>query len=143
MKKILFIFILFSTIVFASPELGADNVYQAFESWLGGNLGKLLALIGFIGTFIIYIMTMRGYVLIIGIVISLMSGAIIGITQIFFKQADKLNLVNKEQFVMPDFTALGYVIGWISFLIVYNYYLKLYFDKKKMKLKKIYEERRL
>lgn len=55
-----------------------------FATWLSGNLGKLLALLGFAGTFIVYMMTHKGSVLFIGIVISLIAGGMVGISQTFF-----------------------------------------------------------
>ena len=63
---------------------GFKNLFNIFESWLGGNLGKLLALIGFAGTFIVYMMTHKGSVLMIGIIISLIAGGMVGISEIFF-----------------------------------------------------------
>lgn len=54
-------------------------------TWMQGNLGKLLALFGFIGTFVIYLMTHKGSVLFIGIIISLIAGGIVGIVQTFFE----------------------------------------------------------
>ena len=44
----------------------------------------MLALIGFAGTFIVYMMTHKGSVLMIGIVISLLAGGMVGISEIFF-----------------------------------------------------------
>ena len=77
-----------STSAFAALAApGTDSFGQLlaqFETWLSGNLGKLLALLGFIGTFIIYLMTHKGSVLFVGIVISLIAGGISGITQTFF-----------------------------------------------------------
>ena len=67
-----------------SGDVGFENLFNIFESWLGGNLGKLLALIGFAGTFIVYMMTHKGSVLMIGIIISLLAGGMVGISTIFF-----------------------------------------------------------
>jgi len=72
---------------FAAMGNSSDSFGQLlskFEGWLSGNLGKLLALLGFIGTFIIYLMTHKGSVLFVGIVISLIAGGISGITETFF-----------------------------------------------------------
>lgn len=55
-----------------------------FITWLQGNLGKLLALLGFIGTFIIYLMTHKGSVLFIGVVISIIAGGLVGIVGTFW-----------------------------------------------------------
>ena len=60
------------------------QLYLKLETWLEGNLGKLLALFGFIGTFIIYLMTHKGSVLFIGVIISLIAGGIVGISLTFF-----------------------------------------------------------
>lgn len=72
----------------ASGWAGDDDSFGdllgTFIDWLGGNLGKLLALLGFIGTFIIYLMTHKGSVLFIGIVISLIAGGLVGIVATFF-----------------------------------------------------------
>jgi len=60
------------------------DLLGTFITWMQGNLGKLLALLGFIGTFIIYLMTHKGSVLFIGIVISLIAGGLVGIVGTFF-----------------------------------------------------------
>lgn len=61
-----------------------EDLFNTFKEWLSGSLGKLLALLGFIGTFIIYLMTHKGSVLFIGVIISLIAGGIVGISQTFF-----------------------------------------------------------
>jgi len=61
------------------------DLYGVFVDWLKGDLGRLLALLGFAGTFIIYLMTHKGSVLIIGIVISLIAGGIVSISDTFFQ----------------------------------------------------------
>jgi type IV secretory pathway VirB2 component (pilin) len=68
---------------FASGDSFGD-LFNTFSDWLTGNLGKLLALLGFAGTFIIYMMTHKGTVLFIGIVISLIAGGMVGISETFF-----------------------------------------------------------
>jgi type IV secretory pathway VirB2 component (pilin) len=60
------------------------QLLEKFVTWMQGNLGKLLALIGFIGTFIIYLMTHKGSVLFVGIIISLIAGGLVGIVSTFF-----------------------------------------------------------
>lgn len=60
------------------------DLFDVFKEWLEGNLGKLLALIGFAGTVIVYMMTHKGSVLFIGIVITLIIGGMVGISQTFF-----------------------------------------------------------
>jgi len=61
------------------------DLFDTFSTWLSGSLGKLLALLGFAGTFIVYMMTHKGSVLFIGIIISLIAGGMIGISQTFFE----------------------------------------------------------
>lgn len=74
----------------SSSAAGVDEneafgqLFIKLEEWLTGNLGKLLALFGFIGTFIIYLMTHKGSVLFIGVIISLIAGGLVGITLTFF-----------------------------------------------------------
>jgi type IV secretory pathway VirB2 component (pilin) len=66
-----------------------------FVTWLQGNLGKLLALLGFVGTFIVYMMTHRGSILFVGIIISLIAGGMVGISETFFNAgADAFNPTN-------------------------------------------------
>lgn len=65
-----------------------------FIEWLQGNLGKLLALLGFIGTFIIYLMTHKGSVLFIGVVISLIAGGLVGIVGTFFNAGSEAFEIN-------------------------------------------------
>lgn len=72
----------FATTTGANESFG--DLFDIFEEWLTGNLGKLLALLGFAGTFIVYMMTHKGSVLFIGIVISLIAGGMVGISQTFF-----------------------------------------------------------
>ncbi len=71
-----------------TPSTGVDDSFgdllQVFDDWLSGNLGKLLALIGFAGTFLVYMMTHKGSVLFIGVIISLIAGGIVGISGTFF-----------------------------------------------------------
>ena len=55
-----------------------------FTDWFTGNLGKLLSLLGFAGTFIVYMMTHKASVLFVGIIISLLAGGMIGISKTFF-----------------------------------------------------------
>lgn len=69
---------------FATSSDSFGDLLGTFITWMQGNLGKLLALLGFIGTFIIYLMTHKGSVLFIGIVISLIAGGLVGIVGTFF-----------------------------------------------------------
>ena len=73
-----------STSAFAGSGDSFGDLFTTFSDWLTGNLGKLLALLGFAGTFIIYMMTHKGSVLFIGIVISLIAGGMVGISETFF-----------------------------------------------------------
>ena len=65
-------------------DAGFATLFGLFQGWLTGNLGKLLALIGFAGTFIVYMMTHKGSVLFVGLIISLLAGGMVGISTIFF-----------------------------------------------------------
>lgn len=65
------------------------DLLKQFTDWMRGNLGKLLALIGFIGTFVIYLMTHKGSVLFIGVIISLIAGGLVGIVATFFSAGEK------------------------------------------------------
>ena len=58
--------------------------FEIFSSWIEGNLGKMLALIGFVGTFFIYMITNKPAVLMFGIILSLIAGGMVGISSIFF-----------------------------------------------------------
>lgn len=68
----------------AANDQSFADLFGVFSDWLEGNLGKLLALIGFAGTVIVYMMTHKGSVLFIGIVITLIVGGMVGISQTFF-----------------------------------------------------------
>jgi hypothetical protein len=74
----------FATTTTTGGDESFGDLFTVFEGWLEGNLGKLLALLGFAGTFLVYMMTHKGSVLFIGIVISLIAGGMVGISQTFF-----------------------------------------------------------
>ena len=81
-KKILFLSIgvgllLVGLFIFwlINPEYFEDMIYY--------NLGKVLALIGFLFTFIIYIISDKGLTLFVGIIISLIGGGIVGMSGSF------------------------------------------------------------
>jgi type IV secretory pathway VirB2 component (pilin) len=75
----------FAATTFGDPTADSfGQLLNKFVTWMQGNLGKLLALIGFIGTFIIYLMTHKGSVLFVGIIISLIAGGLVGIVSTFF-----------------------------------------------------------
>lgn len=58
-------------------------VASFFYEFLVPNIGKLIALIGFYITFIVYMMSHNGKVLFIGVILSIITGAIIGLGSIF------------------------------------------------------------
>lgn len=61
-----------------------EDLRAVLTSWLQGSLGKILALLGFVGTFLVYLMTHKGSVLFVGILISLIAGGLVGISEVFF-----------------------------------------------------------
>lgn len=73
-----------TNLVAATGDESFGDLFGTFNDWLSGSLGKLLALLGFAGTFLVYMMTHKGSVLFIGIVISLIAGGLPGISQTFF-----------------------------------------------------------
>ncbi len=86
MKKTLLILLLLMVSVYADESFG--DLYITFESWIQGNLGKLLALIGFLIWFIGFITTggntLTGrFIFSLGTV-PLIAGGIVGITNTFF-----------------------------------------------------------
>lgn len=68
----------------ATNDDSFGDLLGTFIQWLTGNLGKTIALLGFIGTFVIYLFTHKGSVLFIGILISLIAGGLVGIVATFF-----------------------------------------------------------
>ena len=68
----------------AANDQSFADLFNVFSDWLEGNHGKLLALIGFAGTVIVYMMTHKGSVLFIGVVITIIVGGMVGISQTFF-----------------------------------------------------------
>ena len=73
-----------STTSSGTGDEGFGTLFTLFQTWLTGNLGKLLALVGFAGTFIVYMMTHKGSVLFVGLIISLIAGGMVGISTLFF-----------------------------------------------------------
>jgi hypothetical protein len=73
-----------SSLALAASDEGFQKLYTVFGDWFTGNLGKVLALLGFAGTFIVYMMTHKGSVLFVGIIISLLAGGLVGIADMFF-----------------------------------------------------------
>ena len=84
MKKIILVILFCSISVFATDTDSFGQLNSVLMDWLNGNLGKLLALIGFAGTVIVYMMTHKGSVLFIGVVITIIVGGMVGISQTFF-----------------------------------------------------------
>ena len=68
---------------FSSPTVSFPAL-TVFQEYILGNLGKTIAVIGFIGTFLVYSMTHKGAVLVFGIIVSLIAGGMVGISSIFF-----------------------------------------------------------
>lgn len=75
------------------PTGGSSNTFVQLrtdlQSKIGGNLGKSVALLGFFGTFISYVMSHKGSTLVTGGVISLVAGGLVGIIGTFFNAGTK------------------------------------------------------
>ena len=78
-----------ATLGLSTAAFAGGDLLSQFTEWMRRNLGKLLALIGFIGTFVIYLMTHKGSVLFIGVIISLIAGGLVGIVATFFSAGEK------------------------------------------------------
>ena len=99
MKKNIKQLVALTAVVAASSAFAADNtgamhadqsdsfgqLLNIMIGWMQGNLGKMLALLGFIGTFVVYLMTHKGSVLFVGIIMSLIAGGLVGIVTTFFE----------------------------------------------------------
>lgn len=95
-RKILLLFILpflfspllaannWENILPASTGSGFQYMREDLEAKISGNLGKLMAVIGFLGSFIGYIVSHKGSILMLGITISLIMGGFVGIVGTFF-----------------------------------------------------------
>lgn len=68
----------------ASTGSGFQYMREDLEDKISGNLGKLMAVIGFVGSFIGYIVSHKGSILMLGITISLIMGGFVGIVATFF-----------------------------------------------------------
>ncbi len=93
--------------IVATGAFAADTQTDSFSElldvitkWMKGSLGKVIALFGFIGTFVLYAMTHRGSVLFIGVLISLIAGGLVGIVNTFFD-------IGATSFHDPDATTTG------------------------------------
>lgn len=60
------------------------DFYVAIISWIQGSLGYVIALLGMIGTLIVYAFTHKGAVLFIGMLLSFFVGGVVGISQTMF-----------------------------------------------------------
>lgn len=88
MKRVFLILLLLVVSVYADDSFGDLNV--VFEGWIQGNLGKLIALIGFVMVFIGYIFSTMSHgnaaydYLMKGSFIALVAGGLVGIVNTFF-----------------------------------------------------------
>jgi len=76
--------LLFANDASSTGDNAFGTLFGIFTTWLQGNLGKILALLGFFGTVVVYMMTHKASVLVIGIIISVLIGGAVGISDIFF-----------------------------------------------------------
>ena len=91
--------------LFVLPSLASAATFNAdsfsdlkgvFKTLLGGSFGMLLAILGFAGTFFIYMFTHRGSILVTGFFISLLAGGIVAIAETAFNMgASTLQIHNK------------------------------------------------
>ena len=61
-----------------------DNFYDAMVSWVQGSLGYVIALLGMLGTIIVYAFTHKGAVLFMGMLLSFFVGGVVGISKTMF-----------------------------------------------------------
>lgn len=61
-----------------------QNFYDALVSWVQGSLGYIIALLGMLGTIIVYAFTHKGAVLFIGMLLSFFVGGVVGISKTMF-----------------------------------------------------------
>jgi len=61
-----------------------DQLSGQIKVWIGGNLGKLIALLGFVFALIVYIMTHKAGSLFAAVVIAVIAGGMSNITDSFF-----------------------------------------------------------
>jgi len=61
-----------------------QNFYDALVSWVQGSLGYVIALLGMLGTVIVYAFTHKGAVLFIGMLLSFFVGGVVGISKTMF-----------------------------------------------------------
>lgn len=73
-------YISYNGVMSSTNGYGLDMI----NDMVAGNLGKLLATIGFAATFILYTMTQKSSVLVFGIIVSLIAGGMVGISSAFF-----------------------------------------------------------
>jgi len=61
-----------------------NNFYDAVVSWIQGSLGLTIALLGMLGTVIVYAFTHKGSTIFIGMLISFFVGGIVSISNTMF-----------------------------------------------------------
>lgn len=75
------------------PTGGSGDMFVQLRTDLqekiGGNLGKSVAMLGFVGTFFTYVLSHKGSTLVTGAVISLVAGGLTGIIGTFFNAGTK------------------------------------------------------
>lgn len=111
MKHIV-ILILLGTFLFGAEP----TPFLGIQDYLSGNLEKMLALIGFLGTFIVYMMTNEEESLVIGATISLLAGGIVGISSIFFKEGSSFDFTTFFLYVFQILVISALLVGLNLFL---------------------------
>lgn len=77
--------ILMGTSAFAADaNAGFDSFYTVVKGWVGGSLGYIIALLGMVGTLVVYAFTHKGSVIFIGTLIAFFAGALVGLSQVMF-----------------------------------------------------------
>ena len=90
MKKIILVILFCSISVFATDTDSFGQLNGVFVDWLNGNLGKLLALIGFLIVFLTYVFgqitdgSKLYKFFLIGGTMCVIAGGMVGIAQTFF-----------------------------------------------------------
>ena len=124
--KYIILLLFTSTLLFSAENVSPlSQMSTQLESYLLGNLGKLITLIGFAGTFIIYMMTHTGLALLIGIVLSLISGAMVGISRTLLME-DNPNNVDYSIYV----TYFLQIIFLLLIVSVLSLFYQNYLNKK-------------
>jgi len=116
--KYIILLLFTSTLLFSSEHSALLN-HMIFH------LGKIIILTGFIGTFIIYMMTHRGSILFAGIILSLLSGAMVAIAKLFL-EIDALESTQAKESTIIVFQ----IIFILIIVFVVNGIYQEYLDKK-------------